>query len=33
MEQLAVNRTMVREAVRAGLGQRDMSAIAVMLRG
>lgn len=32
MEQLTVNRRMVGEAVRAGLGERDMSAIAALLR-
>jgi 3-hydroxyisobutyrate dehydrogenase-like beta-hydroxyacid dehydrogenase len=33
MEQLATNRRVVEEAVRAGLGDRDMSAMAVLLRG
>jgi 3-hydroxyisobutyrate dehydrogenase-like beta-hydroxyacid dehydrogenase len=33
MEQLGTNRRVVEEAVRAGLGDRDMSAIAVLLRG
>ncbi len=32
MEQLAVNQRMVHEAVEAGLGERDLSAIAVLLR-
>jgi 3-hydroxyisobutyrate dehydrogenase/2-hydroxy-3-oxopropionate reductase len=32
MEQLAANRRVVQEAVRRGLGGRDMSAIAVLLR-
>jgi 3-hydroxyisobutyrate dehydrogenase/2-hydroxy-3-oxopropionate reductase len=33
MDQLAANRRVVAEALAAGLGQQDMSALAVMLRG
>ena len=33
MDQLAANRRVVAEAIAAGLGGQDMSALAVLLRG